>query len=115
MIFEGALRVPLPRTLLAASVAATALGVYALSTAGALNLYFYEYFSLTVPFMSLAAFQLILDSRLPRMADLAPLTFGVYLIHPVFIDIARRTGLYAGRGSDGWSAPLAAATIFALS
>jgi len=115
MIFEGALRVPLPRTLLAASVAVTALGVYALSTAGALNLYFYEYFSLTVPFMSLAAFQLILDSRLPRMAVLAPLTFGVYLIHPVFIDIARRTGLFTGRGPDGWNVPLAAAAIFVLS
>jgi len=115
MIFEGALRVPLPRTLLAASVGATALGVYGLSTAGALNLYFYEYFSLTVPVMSLAIFQLILNSRLPRMAVLAPLTFGVYLIHPVFIDIARRTGLFAGRVSDGWNVPLAAATVFALS
>ena len=31
-----------------------------------LNTYFYDYFSLTVPFMSLAAFQLIVDApRLP--------------------------------------------------
>jgi len=115
MIFEGRLRVPRPRTMLAGSVLATALGVHILSTADALNLYFYEYFSLTVPFMSLAVFQIVLDSRLPRLTLLAPLTFGVYLIHPVFLDIAQRTGLYTGAGPDGWAAPLAAAAVFLLS
>ena len=83
--------------MLAASVAATALGVYLLSSSRMLNTYFYDYFSLTVPFMSLAAFQLIVDApRLPWLARLAPLTFGVYLIHPVFLDLAQRAGLLRG-------------------
>ena len=40
--------------------------MYLLSSSRMLNTYFYDYFSLTVPFMSLAAFQLIVDApRLP--------------------------------------------------
>ena len=66
MIHAGELRIPRPGLMLAASVAATALGVYLLSSSRMLNTYFYDYFSLTVPFMSLAAFQLIVDApRLP--------------------------------------------------
>jgi len=116
MIFTGELRVPHPALVLAGSIAATALGVASLSSADALDLYFYEYFSATVPFMSLAAFQLILDRpRLPRLPLLAPLTFGVYLVHPVFIDLAQRLGVYTGEGGDGWAVPLAALAVFALS
>jgi surface polysaccharide O-acyltransferase-like enzyme len=66
--------------------------------------------------MSLAAFQWIVSSpRLPRLAPLAPLTFGVYLIHPLFLDLARRAGAMAGSRSDAWAVPLLAATVFALS
>ncbi|WP_442951990.1 acyltransferase [Orrella sp. JC864] len=116
MVFEGSLRLPRPGLVLALSVAATAAGVYALSNAQAMNFYFYDYFSVTVPFMSLAAFQLILSqSRLPRLTLLAPLTFGVYLIHPVFIDLAQRSDLYEGPMPPAWSLPLVAVAIFVMS
>ena len=116
MIHAGELRIPRPGLMLAASVAATALGVYLLSSSRMLNTYFYDYFSLTVPFMSLAAFQLIVDApRLPQLARLAPLTFGVYLIHPVFLDLAQRAGLLRGGHGTAWTLPLLTAAVFALS
>lgn len=117
MIFDGELRLPRPALLAAGSMAATAAGVYALSDTGALNLYFYDYFSLTVPLMSLAAFQWIVDSpRVPALPRLASLTFGVYLVHPVFLDLARRAGLY-GRDAwqTAWALPALAVAVFAMS
>jgi len=116
LIFDGQMRIPRPGLILAASVAATALGVYAMSSNRALDTYFYDYFSLTVPFMSLAAFQWIIASpRLPRLASLAPLTFGVYLIHPLFLDVAHRAGALTGARNDVWTLPVLAAAVFALS
>ncbi len=116
MVFERSLRLPHPGWVLAASIAATAAGVYVLSSAQAMNFYFYDYFSITVPFMSLAVFQLILaQPRLPRLTLLAPLTFGVYLIHPVFIDLAQRSNLYDGPMPPAWSLPAIAVLIFLLS
>src|SRR3546814_8647061 len=101
--------------MLLASVAATALGVNLMSDGHKLDTYFYDYFSLTVPFMSLAAFQWIVDSpRLPRLAALAPLTFGIYLIHPVFLDVARRAGAISGNPRDAWTVPLLTLAVFAL-
>ena len=115
MIFDGELRIPRPGLVLALSVLATAWGVATLSEAGRLNLYFYDYFSITVPFMSLAAFQWILNSpRVPPLSTLAPLTFGVYLIHPLFLDLADRAGAHAGPGA-AWNVPLLATAVFALS
>ncbi|MGE8675344.1 MAG: acyltransferase family protein, partial [Achromobacter kerstersii] len=94
----------------------TALGVSLMSNGHALDTYFYDYFSLTVPFMSLAAFQWIVSSpRLPRLTALAPLTFGVYLIHPVFLDIAHRAGAFTGGQRDAWIVPLLTLAVFALS
>lgn len=115
MIYEGELRVPQPALMLALSVFATAWGVYTLSESGQLNLYFYDYFSITVPFMSLAAFQLILDTpRLPTLSALAPLTFGVYLIHPLFLDLADLAGTPHATGA-AWNVPLLAVGVFTLS
>lgn len=115
MIYDGELRVPRPALVLGLSVLATAWGVDFLSDAGQLNLYFYDYFSITVPFMSLAMFQLILNSpRLPPLSTLAPLTFGVYLIHPLFLDLADRAPAAAWSGT-AWNVPLLAAIAFALS
>ncbi|MCY1454663.1 hypothetical protein D9M71_717440 [compost metagenome] len=66
--------------------------------------------------MSLAAFQWIVDSpRLPRLAALAPLTFGIYLIHPVFLDVARRAGAISGSPRDAWAVPLLTLAVFVLS
>lgn len=116
MMFEGELRLPRPGLILALAVAVTAVGASAMSTAGTLNVYFYDTFSLTVPLMSLAVFQLILDARkLPRMSAIAPLTFGIYLAHPIFLDIAKRSGVYAPTSGVAWQTPLAAAAIFLLS
>ena len=115
-IFDGEMRVPRPAWVLAASVAATALGVHLMSNGRTLDTYFYDYFSLTVPFMSLAAFQWIVSSpRVPRLAALAPLTFGVYLIHPVFLDLAHRAGAFTGGRNDAWTVPLLTLAVFALS
>lgn len=116
LIFDGEMRVPRPGLMLAATVAATAMGVTIMSNGHVLDTYFYDYFSLTVPFMSLAAFQWIVSSpRLPRLAALAPLTFGVYLIHPVFLDVARRAGAFSGEDRDVWAVPLLTMMVFALS
>lgn len=116
MMFEGQMRLPAPALVLAGSIAVTALGASELSTPDAIHVYFYDAFSLTVPLMSLAVFQLVLDARrLPRLAMIAPLTFGIYLVHPVFLDIARQTGLYAPTSGIVWQTPLAAVMVFALS
>ncbi|GAB1579781.1 acyltransferase [Bordetella petrii] len=115
MIYTGELRMPRPGLVLMLSVLATAWGVSALSDTGRLNLYFYDYFSITVPFMSLAAFQWIMNTpRVPPLSTLAPLTFGVYLIHPLFLDLADRAGAKAGPGA-AWNVPLMAAAVFGLS
>ena len=50
-----------------------------------------------------------------RLARLAPLTFGVYLIHPVFLDLAQRAGLLRGGHGTAWTLPLLTAAVFALS
>jgi len=116
MMFDGQLRLPQPGLVLLLTVAATAVGVSTLSTIDALNVYFYDTFSLTVPLMSLAVFQLILNARsIPRFTALARLTFGVYLAHPVFLDIAKRTGAYLPTSGIAWQTPLAAVVIFVLS
>lgn len=115
MIFDGELRLPRPGLILILSVAATATGVVTLSKPGELNFYFYDYFSITVPFMSLAAFQWIMESpRVPLLSMLAPLTFGVYLIHPLFLDVASRTNSLPTLGV-AWSVPAQAMAVFALS
>ncbi|WP_397475198.1 acyltransferase [Pusillimonas sp.] len=116
MMFEGRLRLPRPGLILVLAIGVTAAGASAMSTADALNVYFYDTFSLTVPLMSLAVFQLILNARkLPRMTAIAPLTFGVYLAHPIFLDIAKRSGVYAPTTGTAWQTPLAATAIFVLS
>lgn len=114
MIFDGELRIPRPALVLALSVAATAWGVAHFSDTQTLNLYFYDYFSITVPFMSLAAFQCIVSNpRLPALRNLAPLTFGVYLVHPVFLDVAHRVG--APSQAQAWHVPALALAVFTLS
>ncbi|QDJ51773.1 acyltransferase [Bordetella hinzii] len=116
MIFEGEWRIPRPGLLLLAGIALTAGGVAWLSNAQALNLYFYDYFSLTVPLMSLAAFQWFVDTpALPRLPALTPLTFGVYLVHPVLLDLAQRAGLAARDTGAVWRLPLVAILVFCLS
>nr|WP_308217631.1 acyltransferase family protein [Paenalcaligenes niemegkensis] len=116
MLFDGQLRLAAPVLWLITAVALTAIGTNILSTFETLNLYFYDNFSVTVPLMSLAIFQLLLHTRrLPRLSVIAPLTFGVYLVHPVFLDIATQSGLYGSGSGIVWQAPLIAVLIFILS
>ena len=116
MIFEGRLRIPMPGLIVAVSVIATAAGVYLWSDADQFYGYFYDNFSITVAPMSVAMFQwLVSGPRLPRLAGLGPLTFGIYLVHPVFLDLARRGGAFSGDAVDIVAVPLIAAITFALS
>lgn len=97
-------------------VGLTAMAVMKLSSTQGLNLYFYDNFSPTIVLMSMALFYLLIKSRhLPRLSVIAPYTFGVYLIHPLFLDIIEASGIYAIQGSMSWQIPLTAAVIFVLS
>lgn len=116
MILDRELHIPRPGLTLMISVLATAGGVYALSSPHVLNVYFYDSFSVTVLIMSLAIFQWIINAaRIPRLASLTPLTFGVYLIHPIFLDLAHHAGAYTGGLRDIWNVPLLAAVVFGSS
>lgn len=116
LMFKHQLRLPMPALVLIVSIALTAAGASMMTTPDELNVYFYDAFSLTVPWMSLAVFQLLLDARsLPRLQTLVPLTFGIYLVHPVFLDIGKQFGLYEPDVGTVWQVPVAAALVFALS
>lgn len=117
LIFEGQWRLPRPGLITLAGIALTAAGVVWLSDSQTLNLYFYDYFSLTVPLTSLAAFQCFVQARaLPRLPALAPLTFGIYLIHPALLELFERNAPAAGQGAAAfWRLPLLASAVFLLS
>src|SRR5690606_29332357 len=106
MIFDGELRIPRPRLVLALSVLATAWGGLTVSEAGRLTRWLYELFRITAPVLSVAAFQCCTNPpRVPPLSALAPLTFGVYLGHPLCLDLADRAGAHAGAGA-AWNVPL---------
>jgi len=116
LMFERQLRLPMPALVFMTSIVLTAAGASAMTTPEELNVYFYDAFSLTVPWMSLAVFQLMLDARrLPRLSPLVPLTFGIYLVHPLFLDIGKQTGWYEPDAGAAWQVPVAAVVVFALS
>ncbi len=118
LLFDGHVRLPYAVLLLVISIAATAIGIHAMSSPNDLNTYFYSNFSVTVPIMAIAVYHLVLNGpRLPQLAAWVPLTFGIYLIHPALIDLALRLDLYSpGPGpGDFWEIPLFAALIFLAS
>lgn len=116
LIYAQTLKVPRPGLLFGLSIGLSALGVAVMSQPAALDFYFYDAFNPVVILMSLAAFQWLLQTRaLPRLSVLAPLTFGVYLLHPVFLDVAKTLQLYAPSQHAAWQIPLATAGIVALS
>ncbi|THU05226.1 hypothetical protein E9531_01335 [Lampropedia puyangensis] len=79
--------------LLLLSILATMLGLYVLSQMSGLakGLYFYEYVSITVLPMSLLVFVLLQSWTRPILGRWTPqaarLSFGVYLIHPLLIEV----------------------------
>lgn len=87
-----------PWPVLLASIALTALGCGGLAEQDKLHLgtYFYDYFSITTIPMGLAAFALCHRLSTHRIAaTLAPLAFGVYLIHPLILDLLWQEGIRA--------------------
>lgn len=116
LMVEGQLRLPYPLAWLALSIIATVWGAHAFSDESGLNVYFYDAFGITVPLMSLAVFQTVLNARhLPLLPAVAPLTFGIYLIHPVFLDIAKQMDWYGPHTGTSWKIPLTTFVIFLLS
>lgn len=87
---------PRQRTLWAGAavgILATAVGCYMLSRARGIDagLYFYAYLSLTVIPTSLAAAGWLRSTSLSNTAAvrrLAPLTLGIYLVHPLLLELA---------------------------
>jgi len=82
--------------------------------------YFVGYLSITSMPMSVCAFLLIrklnrpvLPARMTRR--LAGLTFGIYLVHPVFLDAVKFAGLGPARFPAALSIPLVVLVVFAAS
>lgn len=118
MLIETSLRLSTAMlvVLLLLSMVLTVVGTNMLSTTENLNYYFYDNFSLTVPVMSLAAFYLLLNTRcLPNLSALASYTFGIYLVHPFFLDLAIYGGFYAVNNVIWWQIPLVAIMVFIIS
>jgi len=94
----------------------TASGFYYLSTIRDVNagLYFYEYTSITVIPMAISAMYLLKSCNMPignavLTQKLSLLTLGIYLIHPIVIDIIR----YFKMGPMNFN-PIISIPIFAL-
>lgn len=107
---------------LVASGLSTAGGLYYLATLTDLQtgLYFYSYLSITVIPMSVSVMYLLKTWTTPLVSDrftqrTAALTLGVYLIHPVFLEIINHAGFRPGAYYPVLSVPLLAGLVFALS
>ena len=84
--------------------------------AGVLDVRLYEYLTPNVCFTAVAIF--LLARRLnvgkhPLWAKLSALTFGSYLIHPIFIHLCKNAGLPRESWSVVWAVPLQALLIYA--
>lgn len=100
----------------------TAAGCYALaSRAGLANgLYCYDYLSVTVIPMSASVMYLLKTWQRPLAGPgatgrIAGLTMGVYLIHPLFLEILQRVGLGPLDFHPAAAIPLAGLAVFGLS
>ena len=95
------------------SVLATAGGLAAFVQPDSLYIasYFYDYFSISTVPAGLAAFVLCMQlSRRKIWSQLAPLSMGIYLIHPLLLDVLWQNGLRP----NSIHPVLAIALIFAL-
>ncbi len=116
----------IPKTLLAmvfiVSVSVTALGCYVLAIHYGLNtgFYFYDYLSITVIPMSHSVMLLLKWWTAPAFFErlartLSPLTLGVYLMHPVILDVLQYLGLGPLSFPPAISIPVIAIVTFGLS
>jgi len=116
LIYNGQWRIPAPAALLTGGIVLTTLGTWGLSDSTTLRLYFYDSFSLGVIPMALGTFQLLLrNTLLPRLPALAGVAFGIYLLHPVYLDILRTSGLYHPESGTYWVIPVVTLLVFVLS
>lgn len=115
-------RKPILWIIFSLSVFLTALGCYFVAKNIGLDagLYFYHYLSVTVIPMSVAVFYLLKNWTKPignlwLTNKISSLTLGVYLIHPIFLEIIQ----YAGYGPLAFnfsiSIPLISVVVFSLS
>jgi surface polysaccharide O-acyltransferase-like enzyme len=103
---------------LISSAALTAIGCHVIAVRRGLpsGLYFYDYFSATVIPMALAAFLLLRHAPAMRiLVGLAPLSLGVYLVHPLFLECISRLGFEEWRFNPIWAIPIKVLLILLLS
>ncbi|OQW42740.1 MAG: hypothetical protein A4S08_11215 [Proteobacteria bacterium SG_bin4] len=104
------------------SVFSTAMGCYFVTKNQGLDagLYFYHYLSITVIPMSIAIFCLLKSWTKPiynvqLTNKISSLTLGIYLIHPIFLEIIQYTGYGPLSYNSLISIPIASVVVFCLS
>ena len=107
-----------PWPILLGSILFTALGCGWLAQQGNLiaGTYFYDYFSITTIPMGLAAFTLLRRLQAHRLAaTIAPLSFGIYLIHPLILDLLWQEDIRPSSLDMALSIPLITIFTFVVS
>ncbi len=83
------------------------------------NYMFYDYLSITIILASISIFYILLNININepirKISLVAPLTLGIYIIHPLFIESARYLGLKVENYNPILSIPLFTFIIFILS
>jgi len=104
------------------SVTGTSLGFYltAINNGLAKGFYFYEYLSITVIPMSISIMFLLKEFSVPIInkkitKNIALLTLGVYLVHPVFIEIVNRIGFRSELYNPILYVPMISVVVFVSS
>ena len=103
------------------SVVITSLGYYyfAANAQRDFGLYFYGYLSVSVVPMSIAIFILMKDSRIiqkhhDKITPIAVNTLGIYLIHPLFIELLGFFDIFAIQHNPIFSIPVTSVLVFGL-
>lgn len=105
-----------------ASIIVTSLGYYygSINDNRLISLYFYDYLSVSVLAMSLSFFYILKEWKLSvflekKIAKLSLLSLGIYLVHPVIIDIIRFFKIGPDTFNPIISLPIITITVFAVS
>jgi surface polysaccharide O-acyltransferase-like enzyme len=107
--------------LVALSSAATAIGCFVLSTRYGLQkgICFYDFLSITVIPASLSMFYIFIGLNRNicpvNVKKIAELTLGIYLIHPIFLDVLQYFGFSGGKFEPIISVPVITMLVFLLS
>ena len=109
-------------SIFSAAIAGTAIGCYLLTITAGLGpgFYFYGYLSITVIPMSISVMLLLRGWSIPIInraitKKAALLTLGIYIIHPVFIDIFKLAEIDYMKYNPVLAVPVFAIAIFILS